>query len=107
MKGPLVSILVPAYNAAATLSESLASALSQTWPHTEIIVVDDGSQDHSVAVARAFEGPRVRIIRQSHQGAAAARNTALEASRGEFIQWLDADDVLGSEKVAEQLAALI
>jgi len=103
---PLVSILTPCYNAARWLAATLESALAQTWPHTEVIVVDDGSRDDSLALARSFESRGVRVIAQPNRGASAARNAALAAARGEFIQFLDADDLLAPEKIAAQVAAL-
>lgn len=104
---PLVSILIPAYNAEAFLGDTLKSALAQTWRRKEIIVVDDGSKDGTLAVARQFESQGVTVIAQKNQGAAAARNTALSHSKGEFIQWLDADDMLNPEKVERQVKAAI
>jgi glycosyltransferase involved in cell wall biosynthesis len=101
---PLVSILVPAYNAEPFIASTLRSALDQTWPNTEIIVVDDGSKDGTLSVARQFESSKLRVVSQANQGAAAARNHALSLSRGEFIQWLDADDLLASDKIARQMA---
>lgn len=100
---PLVSILIPCHNAGRWIAETLESALAQTWPHTEIIVVDDGSLDESGAIARRFEARGVRVIAQSNRGASAARNAAFAASRGDWIQFLDADDLLAPEKLAHQL----
>jgi len=100
----LVSILVPAYNAEHWIADTLRSAIEQTWPRKEIIVVDDGSTDNTLAVARKFSSPFVNVIAQDNQGAAAARNKALSASQGDYIQWLDADDVLAPNKVEKQLA---
>lgn len=103
---PLVSILVPAHNAERWLADAVLSALAQTWDRKEIIVVDDGSQDQTLSVARSFESNIVKVFTQVNQGAAAARNCALSKSRGEYIQWLDADDLLGSDKIELQLRAL-
>jgi glycosyltransferase involved in cell wall biosynthesis len=102
---PLVSILIPAFNAEAFLAETIESALRQTWPHKEIIIVDDGSQDGTLAVARQFESGTVKVFAQSNQGAAATRNRAYALCRGDYIQWLDADDLLGADKVARQMEA--
>ncbi|MDO9356633.1 MAG: glycosyltransferase, partial [Solirubrobacteraceae bacterium] len=71
---PLVSILIPAYNAERTIEETLRSALAQTWARTEIIVVDDGSTDSTLAVARRVAPLCIRVVAQANQGAAAARN---------------------------------
>jgi glycosyltransferase involved in cell wall biosynthesis len=99
----LVSILIPAYNAEKWLGAAIASAVGQTWHQKEIIVVDDGSTDGTPAVARQFESNDVRIVTQPNQGAAAARNKAFSLSRGDYIQWLDADDLLSPDKVAHQM----
>jgi glycosyltransferase involved in cell wall biosynthesis len=103
MTKPLVSILVPAYNAAEWIADSLNSAIAQTWPNTEVIVVDDGSKDETLAIAGQFASGRVRIISQKNSGAAAARNAAFAASRGQYIQWLDADDLLAPDKIESQM----
>ena len=103
---PLVSILIPAYNAERWLAEAVASARGQTYPNVEVVVVDDGSADGSVEVARSFEGRGVRVYEQANAGACAARNAALERSRGDYVKFLDADDVLLPGAVAAQLAAL-
>jgi len=100
---PLVSILIPAYNAERWLADTIESAIAQTWPQKEIIVVDDGSTDQTLAVARQFERNAVRVVTQSNQGAAATRNKAFSLSRGDYIQWLDADDLLSPDKVAHQM----
>ena len=103
---PLVSILIPAYNAQEWVADTLRSALAQTWRRKEIIVVDDGSTDHTLDVLRRFERRQgVRIVAQKNQGAAAARNTAFSLSHGDYIQWLDADDLLGPDKIERQMTA--
>ena len=103
---PLVSILIPCHNAAPWLAETLESALAQTWQNLEIIVVDDGSTDESLSVAQQFNQRNLQIIPQHNQGAAAARNRALEAAQGEVIQYLDADDMLAPDKIEQQMAML-
>jgi len=104
---PLVSILIPCYNAEAWLAETLESALAQTWSSKEIIVVDDGSKDRSLAVAKAFEPHGVKVITQPNKGACAARNRAFQESQGDFIQYLDADDLLASDKIERQVQLLV
>ncbi len=106
MSAPIVSILIPAHNSARWLAATLDSALAQTWPHREIIVVDDGSNDDTLAVARGFESRGVRVATQPNRGASAARNHALRLARGEFIQFLDADDLLAPDKIEQQVARL-
>ena len=102
---PLVSILIPAYNAERWISDTIQSALKQTWPRKEIIVVDDGSRDQTLRVARQFASKNVCVVTQENQGASAARNKAFELCQGDFIQWLDADDLLAFEKIAKQMKA--
>jgi glycosyltransferase involved in cell wall biosynthesis len=104
MTTPLVSILIPAYNAEQWIGETLESALQQTWPNKEIIVVDDGSVDRTRQAAQQFAERGVIVTTQPNGGAAAARNKALELSKGEYIQWLDADDLLSSQKISAQMA---
>jgi glycosyltransferase involved in cell wall biosynthesis len=88
---PLVSILIPAYNAEPWIADTIRSALAQDWPRKEIVVVDDGSRDRTLAIAREFAGREVAVVTQENQGAAAARNRAYAACQGDYIQWLDAD----------------
>jgi glycosyltransferase involved in cell wall biosynthesis len=101
----LVSVLVPAYNAERWLAATIRSVQAQTWPRVETIIVDDGSRDGTLAVAKAWEGASVKVITQPNSGACAARNKALEAAQGAYIQWLDADDLLHPNKIAAQMAA--
>jgi glycosyltransferase involved in cell wall biosynthesis len=102
---PLVSILIPAYNAEAWIAETIKSAIAQTWARKEIIVVDDGSIDQSFAVARQFASKDIKVVTRENQGASATRNYALSLSQGGYIQWLDADDLLSSNKVKRQMEA--
>jgi len=99
----LVSILIPAYNAEKWIGETIQSALNQTWPRKEIVIVDDGSRDNTLRIARAFESASVKVITQENRGASAARNKALTFAQGDFIQWLDADDLLAPDKISQQL----
>ena len=98
---PLVTIGIPCFNSAKSLGAAIESALAQTWPHREIIVVDDGSLDHSKVIASAF-GDHIRLINQDHYGATYARNLILQEARGEWVQFLDADDVLMPQKISRQ-----
>jgi glycosyltransferase involved in cell wall biosynthesis len=88
---PLVSIILPTYNRADAIERALASVRAQTWSDWELIVVDDGSTDDTVARIEGFD-PRLRLLRQQNQGTAGARNTALRACKGDFIAFLDSDD---------------
>lgn len=99
----LVSILIPAHNAEEWIGDAIRSAIAQTWPRIEIIIVDDGSTDGTLAIARQFESQGVQVAAQRSQGAAAARNKAFSLSHGDYIQWLDADDLLAPDKIARQM----
>jgi glycosyltransferase involved in cell wall biosynthesis len=103
---PLVSILIPAYNAESWIEETIRSALDQTWPNKEIIIVDDGSTDQTFGIANQFASATVLVARQANLGASAARNKAFSLCRGDYIQWLDADDLLAPDKIEKQLGAL-
>src|SRR5262245_1607277 len=103
---PLVSILIPAYNSQQWIASTIESALAQSWRKKEIIVVDDGSSDQTLAIASGFRDGRVKVVSQPNQGAAAARNTAFAACQGDYIQWLDADDLLDPAKVERQVRRL-
>lgn len=97
MTAPLLSFIVPAYNASGTLAETLRSALSQRVREIEVIVVNDGSTDSTGAIARSTGDPRVRVLEQGNRGLAGARNTGLLAARGRLVSFLDADDLVDEE----------
>lgn len=103
---PLVSILIPAYNTQSWIADAIRSALAQTWPRKEIIVVDDGSRDQTVSIARQFAAKTVSVLTQENQGVCAARNKAFEICQGDYIQWLDGDDLLAPDKIARQMEVL-
>jgi glycosyltransferase involved in cell wall biosynthesis len=100
---PLVSILIPAYNAESWVGEAIHSALHQTWNRTEVIVVDDGSTDRTLSIASQFSKNSVTVVSQKNSGASAARNHAYSLCHGDYIQWLDADDVLAPDKIGRQI----
>jgi teichuronic acid biosynthesis glycosyltransferase TuaG len=103
---PLVSVITPVFNAAATLPATIASVAAQTFPDWEMLIADDGSTDATAAIAAAWAArdPRVRPLPGPRQGPAAARNRAIRAARGRFLAFLDADDRWRPEKLARQLA---
>jgi glycosyltransferase involved in cell wall biosynthesis len=103
--GSSVSVIIPVYNCRRYLGEAIASALGQTLPPAEVIVVDDGSTDGSAEVARAFPSP-VRCTSQPHGGIGMARNLGVTLARGEFIAFLDADDIWTTRKLELQMTAL-
>jgi glycosyltransferase involved in cell wall biosynthesis len=104
---PLVSVVIPAYNAELTLPETLHSVRSQTYPHLEIIVVDDGSVDATAALVRLQQrrDSRIRLIQQVNAGVAAARNAGAAAANGAFIAPIDSDDLWHPSKIEAQLRA--
>ena len=102
MNKPLVSVIIPNYNYGRYLPETIDSVLAQTYPNIEIIVVDDGSTDDSVEVLKSY-GDKIKWFEQTNQGVAKARNRAFAESAGDFIAFLDSDDVWMPRKLEEQL----
>ena len=100
-----VSVVIPCFNAAATIADAIESALTQTWRQTEIIVVDDGSSDRSAGIVRGFKD-RIRSDFGPNRGASAARNRGTALAAGAYIQYLDADDLLAPEAIERRLLAL-
>jgi glycosyltransferase involved in cell wall biosynthesis len=103
---PLVSILIPAYNAEKWVGYTLQSATAQTWKRKEIIVVDDGSTDRTAAVVRQFASKEVKLVSVENRGLSATVNHAYRLCQGDYIQELDSDDLLGPDKIERQLGAL-
>jgi len=105
---PTVSVIMPAYNVAPYIGDAIRSALAQSFTDFELIVVDDGSKDETLQIARtlAFQDERIKIVHQVNRGLAGARNSALRASRGEFLALLDSDDLWEPAFLAQQLAIL-
>lgn len=104
MQAPRVSIIVPIYNAERTLGKCVASLVGQTWRNIEILLIDDGSTDHSLQACREFAArdARVRVFSQQNAGPAAARNVGLAEAQGDYIAFCDSDDwmispLIGSE----------
>jgi glycosyltransferase involved in cell wall biosynthesis len=95
----LISVVVPAYNSASTIQETLTSISRQTFADIEIIVVDDGATDNTSAVVAAHQDPRMRVVHQANRGLAGARNTGIHHSTGKYIAFCDADDVWEPEKL--------
>jgi glycosyltransferase involved in cell wall biosynthesis len=103
MSWPLVTVIIPCYNNADFIADAVNSVLQQDYPRIEVIVIDDGSTDSSVAVLQQFED-RIRLIRQANQGPAAARNTGLKAATGDYIAFNDADDIWLPGKLMAQVS---
>ena len=102
MEYPLVSVIVPAYNASAYIEAAIGSVLAQNYPSLEVIVVDDGSRDGTPDLARRFGEP-VRVIEQNNAGPAAARNRAVKLARGDWLAFIDADDLWLPDKLKAQV----
>lgn len=100
---PFVSILIPCFNAEAWIGQAIESALVQVWPHKEVVVVDDGSTDRSLHVIKSF-GDRIRWESGPNRGGNVARNRLASLARGDWLQYLDADDWLMPDKIAAQVA---
>ena len=100
-KSPLISIIVPVYNAEKHLKRCLDSIICQTYKNLEIIIVDDGSEDGSGEICNKYaeHDERVRVIHQKNQGVSSARNAALEVSRGEYIAFVDSDDWIEEDMI--------
>jgi glycosyltransferase involved in cell wall biosynthesis len=103
---PLISIAIPAYNAERTIVETIASARQQTFTDFEIIVINDGSTDRTLDLLETIEDDRLKVFSYSNGGLAMARNRGIGKSTGEFIAFLDADDLWANDKLELQLAAL-
>src|SRR4051794_38338760 len=101
----LISIVIPCYNAKPYIAATLESVFAQKGVLTEVVLVDDGSDDESAALVESLF-PAVHLYRTPNQGPSAARNYGTERSRGEFVQYLDADDLLAPGKLEKQLSAL-
>jgi len=105
---PLVSVIIPAYNAENFIPKTLESVLSQTYQNIEVLVVDDGSTDTTAEIVKSFvqKDSRVSLLQQSNAGVAAARNLAIEKSKGEYIAPIDADDIWYPQNLEKQVKCL-
>ncbi|HEY4196014.1 MAG TPA: glycosyltransferase family 2 protein [Mucilaginibacter sp.] len=105
-EGALVSVIIPLYNAERYVEQCIHSILEQTWQNIEVIIVDDGSTDNSLAIAQKFGSEKVKIFTHFNRGASAARNQGLKLAKGDYIQFMDADDMLSTDKIAAQVNLL-
>ena len=101
-----ISVIIPAYNAEHTIEETIKSVLEQTFPDFEIIVIDDGSSDRTLNVVREIVDPRIKCFSYTNGGSSVARNRGISHATGEFIAFLDADDLWTPDKLELQLEAL-
>ncbi len=100
------TIVIPVFNGASTLREAIDSALAQTYPTFEVLVIDDGSTDDSADIVRSYDDRRLRMVQQDNGGLNSARNTGIREARSDFIGLLDADDIWEPTKLAKQMAHL-
>lgn len=99
-----VSVILPAYNAEAYIKEAIESVLNQSHHNWELIIVDDGSTDHTLKIAQSFTDTRILVLSQKNQGVGSARNHALQHIKGEYFCFLDADDILPKNAIKSRLA---
>lgn len=105
MRNPSISVVIPVFNGEKYLAEAIQSVLNQTVPPSEIIVIDDGSTDHTAAVCRDF-GDQIHYLKQENQGAAAARNLGIKEAAGTYLAFLDADDLWMPTRLQEGLSRI-
>lgn len=105
-ESPLVSLIVPAYNAEKYIAQTIRSVIDQTLTAWELIIVNDGSTDSTPEAVAAFDDSRIKVIEQPNSGVSAARNTGLDEARGKYITFLDADDVLPPHSLQSRVAFL-
>ena len=103
---PLVSVVIPSYNAARHIETTLLSVINQSYPNIEVFIVDDGSTDDTMVIAGKYVSEKVTLVSQKNGGACRARNNGLQRCKGKFIQFLDADDLLSTDKIGEQVKEL-
>jgi glycosyltransferase involved in cell wall biosynthesis len=107
LTSPLVSIIIPLYNAESYIEQTIQSVIEQTYQHLEIIVVDDFSNDQSFDIVSNIKSDKIKLVKNKKKGACAARNYGFELSKGDYIQYLDADDILSKNKINSQLLLLL
>ena len=103
---PLVSVVIPNFNNESYLAECLESVIAQSYKRIEIIVVDDGSTDRSIDILEKYES-KIRVIKSTHSGASASRNIGIEQSKGQFIAFMDSDDIWITDKIEKQIFVLL
>jgi len=107
MANKLVSIIIPSYNSRQWVCDAIDCSLQQTYPHCEVIVVDDGSTDGTAELLSTNYGDKIRYVYQENRGLSGSRNTGLRNARGDYIQFLDADDLIALDKLEIQVRGLL
>ena len=105
----MISVIVPVFNAEEYIENCILSILHQTYPYFELILIDDGSTDHSMNICQKYENEdsRIKVLHQSNQGVSSARNVGILAARGDYITFVDADDTLEREALEKALDFII
>ncbi|MCF3623160.1 glycosyltransferase family 2 protein, partial [Planktothrix agardhii] len=103
---PKISVIIPVYNGEKTIQKTIESVLQQTWQDFELIVINDGSQDATLEILSSIQDPRLRILSYSNAGLASSRNRGITEATGEYISFLDADDLWTPDKLEAQFQAL-
>lgn len=106
MSEPIISVVIPAYNAEKTIQETIQSVLNQTFQNFEIVIVNDGSTDRTLEIIQSIPDPRIKVFSYSNSGKSMTRNRGIELSQGEYLAFLDADDLWTSDKLEQQWQAL-
>lgn len=103
---PTISVIIPVYNGQKTIKETIQSVLNQTFADWELIIVNDGSQDATLEIINSINDYRIKVFSYSNAGVSSSRNRGIDQAQGEFISFLDADDLWTPDKLKEQLKAL-
>jgi glycosyltransferase involved in cell wall biosynthesis len=103
---PIISVIIPAYNAEKTIKETIQSVLNQTWQDFELLIINDGSQDATLEVIESIQDPRIKIFSYPNAGSSASRNRGIAIAKGEYISFIDADDLWTADKLEAQYKAL-
>jgi glycosyltransferase involved in cell wall biosynthesis len=106
MNGPVISVVIPAYNMGKWLDDAIKSVLAQTFQEWELLIVNDGSTDNTLALAHSYNDCRIHVIDQANAGVSAARNAGITAACGDYLYFMDADDVMLPENLALKLQAI-
>ncbi|HEY9901908.1 MAG TPA: glycosyltransferase [Candidatus Sericytochromatia bacterium] len=103
---PIISVIIPSYNAEKTIKETIQSVLNQTWQDFELLIINDGSQDATLEVIESIQDPRIKIFSYPNAGSSASRNRGIAIAKGEYISFIDADDLWTADKLEAQYKAL-
>src|SRR4028119_546862 len=103
---PIISVIIPAYNAERTIKETIQSVLNQSFQDLELLIINDGSQDSTLDVVESIQDPRIRVFCYLNAGSSASRNRGIGLAKGEYISFIDADDLWTVDKLESQFKAL-